>query len=476
METSKVKLLQSRAPIVVVLGHVDHGKTSLLDSIRKTSVASSEAGGITQKIGASSVQTKGGEKITFIDTPGHAAFSQMRSRGASVADIAVLVIAADDGIKPQTREALDHIKAAKIPFVVAISKIDLTSARIEAVKGDLEKSGIALEGRGGNVPVVEVSAKQGRGLDELLETIVLIAQVEGIKSNPQDSFRGVVIESSKNKAGPVASVVVRDGRLSVGDVIYAQDSLGKVKALFNTSGTRVNEALPGEVVGILGFEKTPPVGLPISTQPQKPVVEEKNEPRLGKGIRKLKPDQLPILIKAETKGSLEAVTASMPEKVVVIESGVGDVNESDVLQAKASGARIFAFGTKAPALVMKLAQAEKVSIEKFEIIYELIGRLEEILSDGEQKILGKAKILASFPFNDKKVAGGKVEEGRVAKGMEVILIRDDREMGKAKITSLKREKNEISQALAGEEFGAIFDPQLDFSIGDVILSVANQNG
>ncbi|MFC1625845.1 translation initiation factor IF-2 [Patescibacteria group bacterium] len=474
MEKSENKS-QTRPPIVTVLGHVDHGKTTLLDAIRKTSVVEKEAGGITQKIGASVVQTPEGKNITFIDTPGHTAFSQMRSRGANVADIAILVVAADDGVKPQTKEALEIIKTSNTPYLVVISKTDTPSANPEAVKGELEKEGVLFEGRGGDTPLVNVSAKEEKGLKELLETIILMAEVIGIKSSVTAPLEAVVIESYKDKQGPVASVVVRDGSLKVGEAIYAEGDFGKVRALNNDKGENIKVVLPGEPAQVIGFGMTPAVGAVVTKTPNKQVFKEK-ESRLGEGIRKLKKDIIAVLIKASSKGGLEAVITSLPEKVVVIENGVGDVNDSDVLQAKSSGARIFAFDVKVPRGVIGLAKEEGVEIEKFDIIYELLQRLNEILEEGKLKILGKASILATFPFDSKKVAGGKVLEGKIIKGAKVIIMREEEEVGKAKIKSLKRQKEEIAQALAGEEFGAILEPQLDFSIGDVILSVASKNG
>lgn len=463
--------VNTRPPIVTVLGHVDHGKTTLLDTIRKSNVAGREAGGVTQSIGASVVTTKEENRITFIDTPGHAAFSAMRSRGAQVADIALLVVGADDGVKPQTKEALSLIKEAKIPFIVVATKIDLPSASVETVYSQLEKEGVLFEGRGGDTPLAEVSAKKNEGIEHLLEMISLLAEVHGIKGSPQDTLEAVVIETSKSKAGPQASVIVRGGKLSVGDTIYAGAAPTKTKALFDSLGKSVKEVLSGEPALILGFTKVPSVGTKITDKPEESetgLASPKNRvaAKLGK-------DEIPVFLKAGSAGSLEALVASLPPKIVVIGASVGEITFSDILAAKSSNALIFVFESKIPADVAKLAEADGVRVERFEIIYELIQRLEEILAKGLKVISGKAEILASFPFNDKKVAGCKVLEGKIGKGDTLTLMRGEKEIGRAKVISMKKQKQEIPTASAGEEFGVILSPQLDFQIGDMLLSATN---
>lgn len=458
---------KTRPPIITILGHVDHGKTTLLDAIRKTDVASKEAGGITQSIGASQITTKDGIKITFIDTPGHAAFSKMRGRGVKVADIAVLVVSADDGVKPQTQESLAAIKEAQIPFIVAITKTDLASADPEAVKGQLEKEGVLFEGRGGDTPINLVSAKKEEGLKELLETISLVSEVHGLSTRANDEFSGVVIETSTDKRGPVASVVIRSGTLAVGEVIYSEGVESKIRGLFNYKGESIKEVSSGDPAQIIGFSKLPQVGSQI-TKTQSPPAGEIVKEKLGK----ISSDEIPILLKAKNAGGLEAVGALLPDKIVVVEREVGDVTESDVLNAKAYGAIIFAFESNIPTSVTKLGEAEGVKIERYDIIYELALRLEELLRKGKVEILGKAEILATFPFDNKKVAGAKVLEGKISKTDSFILKRDDKEIGRARAVSMKKQKQEISEAKAGEEFGVILDPQLDFKIGDMLVSVA----
>ena len=463
--------MQIRPPIVTVLGHVDHGKTSLLDRIRTTNVAGKEAGGITQGIGASVVVTKEGKKITFIDTPGHAAFSKMRSRGALTCDIAILVVDASDGVKPQTLEALQLIKEAGMPFIVAITKIDLPAADVEIVLGQLEKQGILFEGRGGNTPYHGISAKTGKGIAELLEMITLVSEVSEIKGDIKSPLMAVVIETSKEKGGLTVSLVVRDGILKVGDILYAEKTECKVRGLFDYQGKGVKEILPGEPGQILGFSVLPDVGSIISTD--KSLIKENVKVTTRKDqFKKIQEDELPVILKAKSIGALEALESSLPPKVVVVNSSVGDVLESDILMAKSTGARVFAFESGIPNSVLKLAEAEKVKTYKFKIIYELIDKLQEILAGGKEEILGKAEVIAEFPFNNKRVAGCKVTNGKIVKAANLYLERGGKEVGRIKVLSLKKAKQEVVEVKPGEEFGILFEPQFDFAIGDVVVSVA----
>jgi translation initiation factor IF-2 len=455
--------MNKRNPIVVVLGHVDHGKTSLLDAIRKTNVVSKEAGGITQSIGASVV---GG--ITFIDTPGHAAFSKMRSRGGRVADIAILVVACDDGVAPQTKEAIQIIKDANIPYVVAATKVDIVGVNPEIAKGELEKEEVLFEGRGGNTPFVKVSAKTGEGLAHLLEIIALLSEVNEIKGDAASPLDAYVIESGKDKMGPAATVVVKNGSIKVGESLFIEGEEMKVRALFDDKGKGIKEVLPGLPAKIIGFSQVPPVGAKVSREMVE-VVAQIKEPTPYEA-KKVKADEIAIIVKAGSAGSLEAVLASLPPKVVLVDSGVGDVTGSDVLLARGVGAKVFAFESKISGDVAKLAEAEKVKCERFEIIYELIQKLEEILKGGIAEILGKALISTSFPFNNKKIAGCKVTEGKITKGDKLTLMRGDKEIGKVKAVSLKKQKSDVTQVGQGEEFGVLIEPQLDFQTGDVLVS------
>ena len=468
VKAKKTQSVKLRPPIVSVLGHVDHGKTTLLDALRKTSVASREAGGITQTIGASMVVTSAGGKITFIDTPGHAAFSKMRSRGTSASDIAILAVAADDGVKPQTIESLKYIKEAKIPYIVALTKTDLASASAEKVKGQLEKEGILFEGRGGDVPLVSVSAKAGTGLNDLLEIILLLAEVNEVKGDPKDPLEAVVIETSKGKQGSVVSVVVKDGTLKVAEIVSADEISTKVRGLFNHLGKSVKEILPGEPGQILGFSSLPSVGSRLKSEVEITLSEEK----IGSSRIEDTEGGLPVLIKAKSSGALEAVLGSIPKGIFVLGSGVGDINDSDIFLAKSGQtSKIFAYGVKVSANVLRLAQTEDIKIESFEIIYELLERLAVLLKKEEKEIFGKAEIIASFPLDDKRVAGCKVIEGRIARGDSLVLSRGETETGKVKAVSMKKMKKEINKAELGEEFGILLEPQLDFQKGDMLVSV-----
>lgn len=459
----------SRPPIVAVLGHVDHGKTSLLDAIRKTHVTDREAGGITQSIGASSITTKDGNKITFIDTPGHAAFSQMRSQGAKVADIAILVVAATEGPKPQTLEALDYIRQSKASMIVAFTKIDLPSASVISAQTELEKQGVYFEGRGGDVPFVEISNKTGQGVDQLLELISLVAQVNEIKADEKADLDASVIETTKDKRGQLVSVVVRNGKVEIGTEIVAGGIVAKIKSIFDENLVQVKAILPGQAGQILGFGEAPAVGSKVEKfDSGKGYLIGRNPHQVP---AKVSEGQLAIYLKTKTVGSMDALTSSLPSSVVVVGSGVGDVNESDVLFAKSSQAVIYCFEAQAPNSVSKLADTEGVEIKKFKVIYELLQDLEEILEKGQLKVSAKAQILASFPYENKKVAGSKVLSGVIKKTDKLLLTRGEKKLGEVKIISMKKLKTDVGEAKAGEELGILFEPQLDFAPGDVLLSI-----
>ncbi|MEK7497891.1 MAG: translation initiation factor IF-2 [Patescibacteria group bacterium] len=460
---------EKRPPIVTVLGHVDHGKTTLLDVLRKTNVASREAGGITQKIGASQITTKAGKKITFIDTPGHEIFSGMRKRGVKLADIAILVVAADDGVAPQTREAIKVINEAKIPFIVALTKIDLPTASTESTVGQLEKEGIFFEGRGGQTPKVELSAKSGQGIDSLLELIILLSEVSEIGASPDSALEAVVVETNKGKGGPLVNAVVRNGKIAFGDVVLSDGVSGKVKALTNDKGESIKEALPGDPVQILGFENLPGVGSLIIHSNKVVKSDEKTTTRTSIVVEK---GQLAFIIKTENAGAMEAILASMPKDVVVVTSGIGDVSEGDVFTAKASGARVFTFESKIPSGVAKLAETEGVEVKAFRIVYEMFKEIEELVALGKENVLGRAEVVASFPFNNKKVAGSKISSGKIMKSTSLRLMRGEKELGMVKVISLRKGKDEVLEAKEGEECGILFVPQLDFEVGDVLLSIA----
>jgi translation initiation factor IF-2 len=441
-----------RSPIVAILGHVDHGKTTLLDAVRKTDVAKKEAGGITQSIGASVVTTKTGKKITFIDTPGHAAFANMRSQGAKVADIAVLVVAADDGVKPQTKEALEYILQANIPFIVAATKTDLSSSSVEAVRNQLEKEKIAFEGRGGDVPLVNVSATKVHEVGKM-----------------GSEFEAVVIETGKDKRGPHVSALIRGGSLGVGDLVVTEKTSAKIRALFNSRGESVRSIDAGEPVQILGFSDLPLVGSKMWHKKADAQVSVKQENH--KIQEKVEEGEIPVVIKAKTAGGLEAVVKNLPEKTVVISSSVGEVIEADVFIAKSSGASIYAFESKVGSEARRLAENEGVQISTFSIIYELLEEVEKALHKDDVEILGKAKVLQAFPFNNKKVAGCEVTEGTISKVDTLLLTRADTQLGETKISSFKKGKETIEKAGQGEQCGIIFASRLEFKPGDMVISV-----
>lgn len=467
----------SRPPVVVVLGHVDHGKTSLLDKIRQTNVVAKEFGGITQHIGA--YQVRG---ITFIDTPGHAAFSEMRSRGAKVADLAVLVIAADEGVKPQTLESLKYIKKAKIPYLVAINKIDKPNIDLEWVKKDMAENDISVEDQGGKIVSVLTSAKTGKGIDELLEMILLVAEMEEIKGDSKAKLEAVIIESKLDKhRGPLATVLVRNGSLEVGEQIEANGAFAKIKAMFDESGQSIKLAGPSKPVEILGFKTVPPIGSLVK-RIEKIVVSptEQPKPELAKK-EETEEDRLCLIIKADVNGSLEAILAGLPKDVEIIDSGVGEVNESDVLLADTTGAEIIAFNVKTSVKVKKLAVTEKVKINDYQIIYKLFEEIEEKVKKlmepfAGEEILGQAEILKEFEIDKKRVAGCRVTEGEIKKTAKFHLQRSGELIGDCRIKSMKTGKEKIEGAKAGEEFGAILSPSLDFKIGDMLISYRKVEG
>ncbi|MFH1970996.1 MAG: translation initiation factor IF-2 [Patescibacteria group bacterium] len=457
-----------RPPIVVVLGHVDHGKTSLLDYIRKSRIALREAGGITQSIGASQVVTKSGKKITFIDTPGHAAFNKMRSRGAKVADVAILIVASDAGVQPQTKEAIDHIRESELPYIVVLTKVDLQTANTEFALDQLEKEGILLEKRGGDIPWIEVSAKTGKGVDDLLETISLLADVTEIEGDLKKELEAVVIETSKDQSGPLVNVIVRNGSIKVGETLYIENGSAKVRNLKTDKGN-VKEVFPGDPVQILGFDLLPEIGTKLfSTK-----FDNKEKKETKKSYSEIHEDQIGVIIKAQNTGCLEAILNQIPKEIVVIDSGIGDINESDVLLAKTSESKtILSFESKVSNSVLKLAESEGVTIHSFKVIYELFQTLEKMVEDTIIEIIGKAEIVDIFPFNKKKIAGCKVLQGKINKDSKLKIIREEIELGDVKAISLKKQKQEVTEVGQGEEFGILFSPQLDFIKGDMLVSVA----
>ncbi len=491
--------LERRAPVVTVMGHVDHGKTSLLDAIRKTNVVSGEAGGITQHIGAYQVETPGG-MVTFIDTPGHAAFTAMRARGAKVTDIVVLVVAADDGVMPQTIEAINHARAAKVPVIVAINKIDKPDANPQRVRTDLLNHEIVVESLGGDTLEVEVSALKGTNLDKLLEAVLLQAEVLDLRANPNRPGDGIVIEAQLDKGrGPVATVLVERGTLKLGDIIVAGSAWGRVRALVSDRGEPVKEAGPSVPVEVLGLGSAPEAGdhlVVVESESRAREITDyrerkRRETRGGAQTRssleqmmsQLKEagkKEFPILVKADVQGSAEAIVQALDklgnEEVVarVIHYGVGGISESDVQLASASGAVVFGFNVRANAQAREAAERTGIEIRYYNIIYDLVDDVKQAMSGMlaptiRETFLGNALILEIFNISKVgKVAGCRVTEGSVQRGAKVRLVRDNVVVHEGTLSTLKRFKDEVREVVVGQECGMAFANYQDMRAGDVI--------
>lgn len=488
-----------RPPVVTVMGHVDHGKTTLLDTIRKTNVAAREAGGITQKIGASVVEHDG-KKIVFIDTPGHEAFTKMRARGAQVTDIAVLVVAADDGVKPQTIEAINHAKAAGVPIIVAINKIDKPNADIERTKRQLAELGLVPEEWGGDTIFVEVSAKHGTGVDELLEMIVLLAEYMELRAEIDAPAEGYVLESRLDKGkGPVADVIVKKGVLRRGDIVLAKGSYGRVRAMFDDKGRQVKEAGPSMAVEIIGLNSLPEAGdsfrVVKSEKEAKAAVEAYLE-ELREKKRALRPKKLTLeeflkqvkegeakelrlIIKADAQGELDALIPTLEKlstdevKVRCLHSGIGNVNESDVMLASASNAVIIGFNVKVDSKAKQAAEREGVQVRLYRVIYDveedvkaaMIGMLEPKY---EEVYLGRAEVRAVFKIKGGRVAGCYVLDGKISRNAQVRIKRGNEVVYEGKISSLKRFKDDVKEVSKGYECGIGIDGFSNFAEGDII--------
>lgn len=496
MMTDKQKQSSVRPPIVAVLGHVDHGKTTLLDTIRKTSVAAGEHGGITQHIGAyqiqiesrkSKVESEEPQHITFIDTPGHEAFAKMRSRGAAVADIALLVIAADDSVKPQTIDSIRQIKEAGTAMIVVINKIDLPGANPERVKGDLAKHEVQVEGFGGDIPVMMVSAKQGTGVPELLEFILLVWQMKEISGEPTAPLEAIVIETKHDKfRGMVATLVVIKGTLLVGQDLYDGGTcVGRVRAMVNELGNQVKSAPPSKPVEVLGFSTHPTIGAVMTTIPRE-ALELKTEVKQSRptveadliaAMAEQDKKKLKIILKADTAGSAEAIRESLPKDGIdVLRTELGEISEADILDAKASGAVVVGFNLKVSSSIEKLTRVEKVIVRTYRIIYELIKELTEAAQGMEEVLfvereLGSGVIIAEFPYENTKIAGIKVTSGRLARGDTVRVMRGEEEIARAKIKSMRKGRDEVTKIEAGSECGVQFDKKVDFTLQDAIIAV-----
>ncbi len=493
--------LVSRPPVVTIMGHVDHGKTSLLDAIRNANVQSGEAGGITQHIGAYQVE-KDGQKITFIDTPGHAAFTAMRARGAQATDIAILVVAADDSVMPQTIESISHAKAAGVPIIVAINKVDKHEADPQKVRTQLLQHEVFVESMGGEVLDVEVSAKTGKGIDKLLEAILLQAEILDLKANPDRTSEGVVIEAQLDKGrGPVATVLVQTGTLMPGDIIVAGNEWGRVRALVNDRSDHVMEAPPAMPVEVLGLQGTPHAGDRFAVVNNEARAREITEYRQRKARDKavakhagqrgsleqmmsqlqtsgLK--EFPLVIKGDVQGSIEAIDAALDKlgteevRARIVHSGAGAITESDVTLAQTSGAVILGFNVRANAQARAAAEAAGIEIRYYNIIYSLVDDIKDAMSgllspERRETFIGNAEILEVFNITKVgKIAGCRVTEGKVERGAGVRLIRDDVVIHEGTLKTLKRFKDEVSEVPVGQECGMAFQNYENIQAGDVI--------
>ncbi len=493
--------LKPRPPVVTIMGHVDHGKTSLLDRIRKTNVAASEAGGITQHIGAYQVKTESGAVITFLDTPGHAAFTSMRARGAQVTDIVVLVVAADDSVMPQTVEAIAHAKAANVPIIVAINKIDKPGANPERVRTELLQHDVVVEKLGGDVQDVEVSALTGQGINDLLEAIALQAEILELKANPNRPAQGAVIEAKLDVGrGPIATVLVQKGMLKRGDVFVVGETWGRVRALLNDRGERVDKAGPSTPVEVLGLDATPEAGdilnvveteqqaREIATYRQNLARERRAaagaamslEQLMARARSEAAQAELRVIVKADVQGSAEAIVEALRKigneevRVHVLHSGVGAITDTDVALAEASKALIVGFNVRANATAREAAQRKGVEIRYYSVIYDLIDDIKQAASgllkaEVREKIIGYAKILQVFKISGVgNVAGSLVTEGVARRAAGVRLLRDNVVIHEGTLKTLKRFKDEVKEVPAGQECGMAFERYEDIRPGDVI--------
>ncbi len=486
-----------RPPVVTVLGHVDHGKTTLLDAIRHTNVAAKEVGGITQRIGAYQVEVDG-KKITFIDTPGHEAFTAMRARGAQVTDIAVLVVAADDGVMPQTLEAIDHARAAQVPIIVAINKIDKPEANVERVKRQLAEVGLVPEEWGGNTICVPISAKKGIGIDELLENILLVAELEGLKANPNRPAVGTVIEGKMDeKRGPVATVLVQNGTLRRGEIIVVDDMYGRVRAMFNERGEPIDEAPPSTPVLVMGLPEVPTPGLlfevVMNEKEAKAIVEKRKAEKalpgpapqtitleaLHRMMEAGEVKELNVILKADAYGSLEPIVSSLEKmsteelRIKIIHKGTGNVSESDVMLAVASKGLVIGFNVDVDPAARALAENEKVEIRLYQVIYHLLEDMEKALKgllepEVKENILGHAQVRAIFRVAKGQVAGVYVLDGVVIRGARARIIRNGELVYDGKVASLRRFTEDVKEVRQGFECGVGLENFGDFQIGDII--------
>ena len=481
-ENTDNKKLQPRPPVVAVVGHVDHGKTTLLDFIRKANVAEREAGGITQAVSAYEIEHDG-NKITFIDTPGHEAFGAMRERGASIADLAILVVAASEGVKPQTKEAVSILKASKTPFVVAITKIDAPNADIEKTKNELISEGVVLEGAGGDVSWQAISGKTGEGVDDLLGLITLLAEVSNFTFNPSAHANGFILEAEKDpRRGVTAEVVLKNGILKYGNQIVTSSVSGKVKVLENFMGKPTKEILPSAPAIVSGFENLPTVGEEfwageadievigvVGGETSEELIKAA-EALARVGDTKEAEGKVKAIIKADSAGSLEALKQVLEAFVNIKDSSVGNISEGDIQFAKSTGSMVIGFRVKASKAAEKLADAQKVRILASDIIYKLVEAVESIDTTAEEdKKGGRLEVLVVFSStSNKNTIGGKVMEGIIRPRMQIRIIRGEEEIGKGRVKSLQQNKEEAKEVAVGNECGMVVETDTKIEKGDIL--------
>jgi translation initiation factor IF-2 len=488
--------LVGRPPVVTIMGHVDHGKTALLDLIRSANVAAGEAGGITQHIGAYQVE-KNGQKITFLDTPGHAAFTAMRARGAQVTDVAIIVVAADDGVMPQTREAIAHARAANVPIIVALNKIDKADANLDRVRTQLSEEGLTWVEWGGDTEIIPVSAKTGEGVDDLLTTILLTSEIGNFRANPDKPASGIVIEARMDRTrGPMGTVVVQSGTLKQGDVIVAGSAFGKVRALFDERNKQIRSAKPGSPVALLGLNEVPEAGDRVQVVPDEKLaraaaLQRKRQKQaenttanrsagdiltaISAGTTK----QLNIVLKADTQGSIEAIEHALNElntdeiRVSVLHTATGAISESDVLLAAASNALIIGFNTRPDPAARRSADERGVEVRFYDIIYKLTEDIQIALSGMqepvyEEVVSGHAEVRTIFKAGRVSIAGSYVTDGTITRNSEIRVLRGGQVVTSGRIGSLKRFKDDVREVAAGYECGIVIEGFNDIEEGDVI--------
>ncbi len=503
LEEQDVANLMGRPPVVTILGHVDHGKTTLLDAIRETNVTDKEVGGITQHIGAYQVDYNG-QKVTFLDTPGHEAFTAMRARGARATDIAVLVVAADDGIMPQTIEAMNHAKAAEVPIIVAINKMDVPGADIDRVKRQLVENGLVIEEWGGEVITVPVSAKEKQGIDELLDNILVVAEVEELRANPERPAVGVIVEAQVDKSkGPVATVLVQTGTLRSGGVVVVGRTWGRVRALFSDNGAKVDSAGPSTPVELLGLSQLPMAGDILgaveSEKIAKDIIGDRDRlsqnqqdfaaptledaaSRIGSG----EISELNLIIKTDVQGSVDAVRGSLSKlstekaRVSIVHAGSGTINETDIMLATASRAIVIGFSTKVEPGARKLAEAEKIDIRQYDIIYRLVEDVQRALSglvapETQEIVEGHVEVRAVFSVGRRgNIAGSYVTDGRITRNSIIHIMRDGELIHRGLVASLKHFKDDVREMATGFECGVVVEGFTDYAIGDVLEVLREQ--